>query len=259
MQLVIPEPSPYDRESDEDLLLFSTESCEIERRLATNAFFRRYAPDLYRLCRKQLKPLGSEVAASDLVIKTFQRAFERADSYDSAGINGLEDMKARTISWLATIAKNLIRDWLKRKSENHPLAFASISNQDSQIESRIDDQANIAKFSRYVRLADDAVDRIQDADAHRDFIGNEDDGRSNISAERECLRLALASLSERERDVLLVSSDYSVDERQLRLPSDVLHALCTHWKTNKANIRAIRKRGLAKVKMYVANNCNRSI
>ena len=51
MQLLIPKPSPLDAESDADLLLAVFAGDETERRLAADAFFRRYARNLYGFCR----------------------------------------------------------------------------------------------------------------------------------------------------------------------------------------------------------------
>ncbi len=255
MRLVIPEPSPLDTESDAELLLIGAAGDENERRQATNAFFRRYARQLYGFCRQSQRTLGGAEVVDDLVIMTFQRAFKRADSYNSDGIVDPEHSRARTFRWLTTIAKNLMRDWLRSSSEHHPPALTSIAKPDRQIEGQFARAAEEAKPRRYARLPDDAVEKIHDPTAIQKFIGNDDESPLTISPEGKCLQEALATLAEREREILLLSAQYSIDGKQLRLPPDVLNGLCARWETTKMNVRKIRMRARNKVEEYMATHC----
>lgn len=58
---------------------------------------------------------------------------------------------------------------------------------------------------------------------------------------------ALASLSEREQDVLRVTAMYYRSTAHQRLPNDVSEELATRWQTTNENIRAIRSRALRRV------------
>ena len=255
MSFVSLEPSPLDTELDAELLLNVFAGDETECRQAANAFYRRYVNALYNYCKRFQQTLGGKEVVDELVIMTFQRAFECADDFNSNGIADLEHSHARTFRWLMSIAKNLMRDWLKSIGENHPLPFNRIANSDRQIESRLNGTEEKTKPQRYARLPDDADKIIHDPTALQEFIGNDAETSPIISPEQECLKGALATLKEREREVLLLSALYSTDGKQLRLPPDELDGLCVRWKTTKVNLRAIRMRALAKVKEYVEKNC----
>lgn len=58
---------------------------------------------------------------------------------------------------------------------------------------------------------------------------------------------ALASLSEREQDVLRVTAMYYRASARQRLPNDVSEELAARWQTTNENIRAIRSRALKRV------------
>ena len=242
MELVIPEPSSMDAESDEDLLLYIEEGNEIEHRQAANAFFRRYVSQLYGFCNQYNVTLGGDSGVCDLVSRTFQLAFKRAETFDSSGIVDQERSHARTFRWLSTMATNLVRDWLKSSNENYPLPLTTITNRDRQ----------------YVRLSDEATEKNLARTALREFERNNDDLLPTISANEQCLEEALATLMEREKEIVLLSAKYSVDRKQLRLPPDILKGLCGRWETTKENVRTIRKRALDKIRTYMATNCQKS-
>ncbi len=108
---------------------------------------------------------------------------------------------------------------------------------------------------RYVRLPEDADENLPDPHAGEKFIGNDDEVLLTISPEGQCLQEALASLTEREREIILITAQHSVDGKQLRLPQDVLDGLCKRLETTKENIRTIRKRAYNKIKKYVETHC----
>ena len=243
MQLVL-------TESDADLLLTVFAGDEAERRPAANAFFRRYVDDVYEFCRQFQQTLGGEAGVSDLVLMTFQRAFERAGTFNGNG-NLDQGYCLRTFQWLTTISKNLMYDWLKSISEEHPLPLTSIKTPDYQAVHAQEETVP----RRYTRLPDDAAENLPDPHAGWEFISNNDEALLTISPERQCLHEALAALTEREREVILISAQYSVDGKQLRLPQDVLDGLCKRLETTKENIRTIRKRAYNKIKKYVETHC----
>ncbi|MFQ5568250.1 MAG: RNA polymerase sigma factor [Rhodothermales bacterium] len=255
MRLVVPDPSPLDAESDADLLLFAIAGDETERRLATMAFFRRYVREVYRFCWQFQYTLGGETGVCDLVIMTFQHAFEHADTFNDKGILDQKHSRARTFRWLATMSTNLMRDWLKSVSEDHPLPFTSITSRDRQLDGRFTGEDEEASPRRYARLPDDADEVFHDPTAGREIVDNDDDSPPAKSPESKCLQEALAILTDQEREVVLLSAQYSIDGKQLRLPSDVLDGLCKRLETTKMNIRTIRKRARAKIKEYVAMHC----
>ncbi len=75
---------------------------------------------------------------------------------------------------------------------------------------------------------------------------------SSGTSQARLVREAVSALSEREQDVLRVTAlYYRVGESHQRLPNDVAAQLSENWATTPENIRAIRKRALAKVKKHV--------
>ena len=244
MQLVVPDPSRLDTESDADLLLIAFAGDEAECRLAANAFFRRYVSQLYRFCQQFHQTMGGEEGVRDLVLITFQRAFERAGTFNGNGSLDENLSHARTLKWLEMISRNLMLDWLKSISEDHPLPLTSIKIPDDQVVHAQEETVP----RRYARLPEDAADHH----AGREFISNDGEVLLTISPESQCLEEALANLTEREREVILISVCYFVDGKQLRLPQDILDGLCKRLETTKENIRMIRKRALEKIKKYAA-------
>lgn len=234
-----------DAKSDADLLLIVVAGDEIERDQAAGIFFRRYNRQLYKFCRRYGNTLGGDDSGvCDLVLMTFQRAFEHADTFDDSGIVNQEHSRARTFRWLSTIATNLVRDWLRSGSERHPISSTKIINPDGQAAVRFGHEG--------------AAEKVLDQTAIQEFTSDDDESMLTISPEKKCLQAALAALTEREREVILLSAEYSIDGRQLRLPPDVLLGLCTRLRTTQANIRTIRKRAFNKVRNYVAANCQAS-
>lgn len=63
---------------------------------------------------------------------------------------------------------------------------------------------------------------------------------------------ALASLSDREQDILRVTALYAHEGAHQRLPNDVSKTLAERWGTSNDNIRAIRRRALQKVRAWFA-------
>ncbi len=80
-----------------------------------------------------------------------------------------------------------------------------------------------------------------------------DDGPpSSRSPRRVRLREALELLSERERDVLVVSALYHrPGEEHQRLPNAVSQELAARWATSAENIRAIRSRAMKKLRDHL--------
>ncbi|HEX8386866.1 MAG TPA: sigma-70 family RNA polymerase sigma factor [Rubricoccaceae bacterium] len=233
MRLVIPDPSDLDTETDEDLLLAIVAGDPDECHLAANAFFRRHVRPLYYFCRRFRSTLGDDGDVEYLVLRTFQRAFEGAESYNGVGVTDKAKSRARTFRWLSTIAAHLFQDWLKSPDEATPIQLADVGR----------------------KSGDGAVHGSQvDLDDHLLVVPDGSDGPpppDPESPEMRCLREALDALPEREREVLLLGAMYGVPGKQLRIPEGVLDELCLRWHTSRENIRAIRTRALKKVKARV--------
>lgn len=103
------------------------------------------------------------------------------------------------------------------------------------------------------RLLLDAVRANHESPASCEMDEVIDEGPpSSGTGQARLVREAIATLSEREQDILRVTALYHrVGEDHQRLPNDVAAQLSANWETSPDNIRAIRKRAMAKVKKYV--------
>ena len=186
-------------------------------RAAQSTFYARHVRFLYGTLlrrKKDLLPLAG-LSAEDLVQETFHRAFERASTFRTGYEQDVEREQARTRAWLGKVATHLLADHLTRLREVSATPYLErLSTQD--LEDEPPSTRTIAKV---------------------DLVGE-----------------ALATLTEREADVLRVSAlYYRAGEEHNRLPNAVSADLAERWGTTNENIRAIRVRAMKKLKTYLAS------
>lgn len=88
-------------------------------------FYRRFVGYLYNVCRKCCNQIlqheassgRNEELASDLVVATLQKVYERAETFNSGEITDREQVRRRIKAWLGRIAHNELISWLRRKPE----------------------------------------------------------------------------------------------------------------------------------------------
>lgn len=107
------------------------------------------------------------------------------------------------------------------------------------------------------RLLLDALERNQEVSAtpYVESLGapSGDEPPPSSSPLLRLVREGLASLSEREQDVLTITAMYQrVGEAHQRLPNEVAQQLATRWATNSDNVRAIRSRALKKLREFLS-------
>ena len=102
-------------ENDEDLLIYMSMRADdpAVARAAWAEFFRRHAKYLYRRCRRFTKNVLDEAGTNDLVQETLIRAYDRAGTFNGAGIKDTQRLERRTRAWLGRIALNIFRDILR--------------------------------------------------------------------------------------------------------------------------------------------------
>jgi RNA polymerase sigma factor (sigma-70 family) len=212
-----PERSPdAEEESDADLLgrVAGRAGAPAAAREAQGVFYRRHVRYLYGVLlrhKKNLLPLAG-LSAEDLTQETFQRAFERAHTFEAADDLDADHQRMRARAWLGRIATNLLTDHLHRLRE--------------------------VSASPY-------LDRVTTS-------GLDEDQPPSQSPRARLVAEGLEQLTERERDVLRVSAlHYKAGDHQ-RLPNDVSAELASRWETTNENIRAIRVRAMKKLKAFLA-------
>jgi len=110
-------------ESDGALLYYiSCRETAADRALsdaATREFYRRHAASLLRSCRRICSHFGSFVDAEDLFQATIARAVQRAETFREGDDPSRE--RRRTLSWLSSIARNLLVDALRNPKRGGPI------------------------------------------------------------------------------------------------------------------------------------------
>jgi len=207
----------FSTESDEDLLVYMT--MRGEKRVVADAafteFYNRHVAYLYGICRRTYRCLLGEAGVVDLVQGVFLRVYDRADTYDRNFASGQAASSQRVRAWMGMIAANIFRSSLRHQP---PL-----------------------------KLADD-LDKKEQAAM---FQPSPDcDGLPSPRLIAFCE--ALDTLSEKERDVLIVWAEYyRFGNKYQRLPDDISASLAGKWNTTSENVRQIRKRAIDKLRKHV--------
>jgi len=203
-------------DSDSDAaLLRAVAGRSTSARDAESAFYRRHVRWLFAIVSRKKAPLltMAGLSAEDLVQETFLRAFDRAHTFREPS----EPLSAE-------LETARTRAWLGRVA-THLLA---------------DHLNRLREISASPYLERVLVEDVESDDAC-DHAG--------VALVSE----GLASLSEREREILRVTALYAkVGEKHGRLPNAVSQDLATRWGTNNDNIRAIRVRALKKLKAFLS-------
>ncbi|HET6429855.1 MAG TPA: sigma-70 family RNA polymerase sigma factor [Phycisphaerae bacterium] len=199
-------------DSDADLLAYMAMTADDPdgARAAWEAFYRRHAQYLHAVCLRAYGPLlGGDAGAADLVAETFQRAYERAGTFDAAGIDDGERLRLRARAWLGRIAQRLAQTTLRGRG----------------------------------RLRT----RFLDQDAWQQVAREPDRGGADAETIGR-VRRAIESLNEKEQAVLRVTFQWYQPERDhQRLPNDVAADLAASLGTTPENLRQIRRRALRKI------------
>lgn len=200
-----------------------------QRQAAQAEFYSRHVGYVYAALLKQPARLRRVigVSAEDVVQDTFNRAFQRAHTFDAAGISDPDHLRRRTRAWLGRIANNLLIDALRKSSE--------------------------VADSPTLELMESAVDPDRQPESRRSDPGAHSTARPpHPRTPTQRMHAAFERLSDREQDVLRVSAMYYRAGDHQRLPNAAAHDLATRWGTSNENVRAIRSRALKKLKAALA-------
>jgi RNA polymerase sigma factor (sigma-70 family) len=208
----------FSTESDEDLLVYI--AMRGEKRVAADAafteFYNRHVAYLYGICRRIYCGLLGDAGVVDLVQAVFLRVYDRADTYDRNMASDQAASSQRVRAWMGMIAANILRSSLRHQP---PL-----------------------------KLTDDLDEKEQAAmfQPSPDWISALPSLRLIAFCE------ALDTLSEKERDVLIVWAEYyRFGSKFQRLPDDISASLAERWNTTPGNVRQIRKRAIDKIRKHV--------
>lgn len=211
-------------------------------REALAEFYRRYVSEFFRLvCR--LRGL-TNAGAEELVQETMIQAYRSAHTFRA--VEGQDGVVARrrTLAWLGRIARNLHYETLRGRQSPPAADSGRTGNRDGS-STAVAEEPKITReeLHRRVSEAQDAIAGIARASG------------APATDERRLLRDALATLTERELDVLLVSYEYyEPSDEHPHLPRAVIAELCARHQVSSANLRKIRERARKQVWQHVRDN-----
>lgn len=198
-------------------LMMSMKDDDIE--LAENAFcefHRRFANYLYAVIRNACSgfiPVYGDTFVESVFSNTMLTIYEKAGEFTS--VESLdEDHKVKRIkSWLGKIARNETFQLLREYREG---------------QERIDYNTDFINESNII---------------------DEPEENEVKTIEKKLLDIALNSLKEKERDILLTFFRY--EEAGKNTPTNVLQELCTYYDTTSENLRQIKSRALKKINEHI--------
>lgn len=190
---------------------------------AFNEFYNRYCRFVTAVVAKNC-PEGSAYYDESLITatvhNTFYKAYFRAETFELGGEAEEVKVERRIKAWLSAIAKNELRQLLKTTIPY--LNYHKFTEDDNGTEP--------AELPAYLR---------------------EDEP---TSLERDSIHRALASLPEREQEVLLTYMRFQDGKKQL--PTEELERLATFYDTTSDNLRQIKFRAFKRVKDFIRANSN---
>jgi RNA polymerase sigma factor (sigma-70 family) len=201
-------------DTDEMLLSYMSQrdTHPTDAQAAWAEFYRRHLEYLLFIARRIGRGILDDSAINDLVQDVFMRAYERAETFDSGGLQEPEPLRRRARSWLGTIAKNILRDTLRAGS-----GISIIHLEHKELED----------FAREPRQSDSDSPRMR------------------------LLLAAFGKLTKKEQYVLRVTLEWCEPGKHQRLPNHVAADLAKTLNTTSANIRQIRRRALQKIEQSV--------
>lgn len=187
--------------------------------LAWAEFFERHWRYLLGVCRGSYGLSLGDLGVEDLVKDTFIRVYQKAATFTPAVTGGVDVRRQRVRAWLGKVANRL---------------FLASWRQECRVIS-IDEL-----------IAEGIEPAVREGADPEDHPSN---------PRLELVRLALATLTPREHEVLVASyAWYDSTQGCHRMPDSELAALAAKYQTTPVNIRKIRSRAKEKMEQYINSN-----
>jgi DNA-directed RNA polymerase specialized sigma24 family protein len=211
-------------ESSEDLLVIISmkEDEPQEAVFAFSEFHRRFKKYVWKQAYmiSGSLPCAAEDLAGTITNNVFLCVNDKAELYDS-GKGQNVDSENRVKLWLNGIIKNEFKRMLFKYNEKDKLKESSLE-------------------VVYSNNPDFEVPLPES-----DLVPEE------ITIEKKCLESGLKMLSERERHILIIYTQFAEGKKQL--PKNELERLASIYKTTSNNLRQIRRRAFIKLEKYTKN------
>jgi DNA-directed RNA polymerase specialized sigma24 family protein len=209
-------------EKIEDLFLMMTMKNEDSAlaESAFNEFHRRYIQYIYDVVKKYgydfTKVYGQEIIDAT-VNNTLLTIYEKADRFIQIESIDEASKDKRIKAWIGRIA-----------------------------------QREFFMLLRNEKKANENIEYNSESEVFNNDIVDEEPEEVSVSFEMKLLITALNSLPVRDKEILLTLMRY--EESGKYTPTEVIDELCTMYNTTDANIRKIKSRSIAKIKMIVQSS-----
>jgi DNA-directed RNA polymerase specialized sigma24 family protein len=210
--------------NDYELLLLMSwkDEDEDEAKIAFREFYQKHCAFLTKVCNRvclsNLPRYGQELAR-DVLFNTFKKVYEKAgvivQKLDEYKAKGSQNLNEKLLAYMCVVAQNELNNLMKAEKAHH--------------------------LQLQYHDPDDFVLQLDRADE----LEEQEDELEHISEFAEKLHGALATLPERERDVLLTYMRYSDSGKHL--PDEEIEALCSRYGVIPNYLRLIKKRAMDKV------------
>ncbi len=212
-----------------------------ESKKAWEVFYCRYVNDLYRSVQR-LRGL-TPAAAKELVQETVIQAWRAAHTFLADETLDEDASRVRTLAWLGRIAQN-IHLQMCRKPKVEFVSGPEQGNEENEVSAESTGRPLIppGRLNYEIKAA---VDQIAGEKQTDDGIPS--------NAMRTLLD-ALATLPEREREILLTTYEYNLPGEKQHLPKAVVSEMCQKYKISQTNLRKIRQRANEQVRQYLESH-----
>ena len=195
------------------------ESDPEDARRAFAEFYRRHKDYVWKMAYVKAKDIDSQntqLLASDFHREIFLKVFHSHESKGAFDPDKVNDASAGIKRWLAGIAKNVLRDHLKRiKSSQHTFISNSAGGEDD--------------LPFFDSIPGEALTPRQ-------------------TPKLKDLQGALSSLKPRNREILVLSLEF---QEEGQLPNWLREDLCGRYNISDDTLRQARKRAAAKILVYL--------
>lgn len=187
---------------------------------AWEEFFERHKGYLYSVCKRAYTSVVGEHRIEDIVQDALAKSFQKASTLRNESNLDADNQRRLVRGWLGTLCENIVRDYFRGQPEVDFVDEDVLDSHESVESSQTEDIADKNELPRATRL--------------------------------QLMEAALQTLTEREQEVLRTTAMwYKPGQKAQRLPHHIMTELTTSLKTTPINIRKIRERGIAKVKIYI--------
>lgn len=208
---------------------------------AYGKIYSRYWMPLLKIAKKFIK---DEDEACDLVADTFNKIYDRADSYKKGKVRKTENIRLTALSWMTTIMKNefydLYLDDSAKENSKTPLS-----------ESYIIENITISKHLDTAH--DDLIDLLEIEETSTDIV--EDTSIENLVENSNVRKVEEYINKQTERDQDIIRTTYNFFIKGKNTPTDILNYLENRWGTRRENIRKI----LEKFRKAIKNDLQENI